>query len=125
MRYLIFALLLVLCLPQLGQASSWNDNGDGTWSVTLTVTVPAAVKNKAEQCRAWDNYRWRYASTQLDASAWLQATLEGLNGRAGSTLYNNLKIMWNRFVQEWVPKNSSTPEADGLAVTVPSPPVAP
>jgi hypothetical protein len=123
-KRLMFAACLLLLVAGV-QASGWVDNGNGTWSLSLTVTVGTTIKNKAEQCRKWDNYRWRYLGQELDASGWLGGILTGTASREGGVVHNYLRVLWNRFVSEWVSRNSDTPDADGLAIVVPASPAAP
>jgi len=134
-------ILLLLTAPAI-HAADWVDLGDGTWSCSVGAMVTTTqVKNMLEQNRAWDNFRFRYVEDQLDASTWLSNLLVGFEdtqhpqplydesgvqiGTYNNTVYEWYQQLWTGFVHHWVPASSTNSLADGLAVSVPSPPADP
>ncbi len=130
MRFFIFVLALGLCasLP----AADWVDQGDGTWTCSVSFTAPTTdIKIELEQCRKQDNYLYRYLEDELSPSDWLQANILGLEvTQAESDLYGGnvrsyLAGLWAAFKDYWVSPHA--PDRDALArgTAVPNPPNQP
>jgi hypothetical protein len=128
---IMVALILGLCTSI--QASDWIDQGDGTWQLSVTYTVTTtAHKDLYEQCRKWDNQRYRYAEDQLDASEWFEAMFMGLDiTQEDTTLYpgpvkNYIQGIINDFYYYWVPGAVEDKMTYAIEqVTIPDPPNQP
>jgi len=129
----LFVLALILILAPMAGAADWVDQGDGTWTCSVTFTAPTTtVKDQLEQARKFSNYRTRLLSDQLDASQWLNDLMFGVadtqhpNPDASYNSYIKLyRTLWQEFTNTFVAPAAPDPLAAGLAVEVPAPPADP
>ena len=131
MKKILVALVLGLAIVAAAPAADWSDNGDGTWSLTVTYTVTTQKKQMAEQLRADHNWRHFYDGQERDASEWVGEMLEGFTGtRSSSTVPGIIDKGWRAFLRMWISVSSLLASADGgmtegLSVSVPDPVTAP
>jgi hypothetical protein len=126
MKYLaIIAALFLSVVVTPAEAAPWTDNGNGTWSAQVTITVSTDLKNKYEQCRAACNFEHRYAGQEWDASAWISALLLGTADRTGNVVMDALDTMWADFKGRWLRPDQGFSDAAALAIVVPASPAAP
>lgn len=129
----ITILLVALILAPACMAADWVDQGDGTWTCSVTFTAPTTtIKDQLEQTRAYANYRFRLSGDQLSPSDWLNAMMFGLDDTQhpiGEGVFNSYvklyRTLWQEFVNTFVAPANPDPLAAGLAVTVPPPPTNP
>lgn len=132
-KLIILAALLAIAVAS-SHAADWVDQGDGTWDLSVTVTAAStAEKDMFEQIRADHNYTYRYSGDALSPSDWLAGLFEGYTATQyvdQPTVYKWCATLWSAFKKKWVSPaalaaSSDNGNTEGLAVSVPAPPVAP
>lgn len=132
MRFVLFALAALIVAAPVS-AGDWVDNGDGSWTLSVSITAPTTeTKDLYEKARAWDNYRYRWLDEQLDASAWVEGILEGMSVvQTTSPAFpglarNYLRGLVNDTIAYWVPEYVEDKDSWLLDnVTIPDPPSQP
>lgn len=138
MRF-FFAAIFAMALVTSAAAAGWSDNGDGTWTcspVTMDpVTVSDLWKQRLDQCRASDNFRFRRASDALEASAWLDSLKAGIvDTRHNNAVFFHRGVpspdsgdvewyrnLWAAFLDRYVWKQHPDRNARGLQIVIDAP----
>ena len=116
--------------------AGWTDNGDGTFTITPTITVPTVIKDRFEQIRKWINFQFFTTTTEMSDEEFFDFLIEGLasdrsepelNGRLINAPFSFVRL-WREFKKFWVTRkvrvvdSSDNGDTEALAVSVPAPP---